>query len=198
MCDIRLFITAFLRCRNANCFSKRRGTLFSCPQHNLFSKQGLIEYEVYETVDVSEHCWEQRQIQGGTMQSIPAAARRVKQWVKKRTNKQAFTTYYLSKLPEFFLHYQIEQVFLLVRYIPILFAECMQKFVSFFPRPNEMLTKSSFNLYSPLHTVLIFLLTLLKTTPTSHKWVLTFQQNFHLSACENKMHLTGHDTVWLL
>ena len=150
MCDIRFFITAFLRCRNANCFSKRRGTLFSCPQHNLFSNQGLIEYEVYATVDVTEHCWEQRQIQGGTMQSIPAAARRVKQWVKKRTNKQAFTTYYLSKLPEFFLHYQIEQVFLLVWYILILFAECMQKFVSFFSQAQRDAYKIFIQLVQPL------------------------------------------------
>ena len=46
------------------------------------------------------------------MQSLPAAARRVNQWVKKRVTLNEFTTFYLPKLQSFFLHHQIEQVFL--------------------------------------------------------------------------------------
>ena len=54
------------------------------------------------------------------MQSLPAAARRVKQWVKKRVTLNEFTTFYLSKLQSLFVHHQIEQVFLLS--LHILFA----------------------------------------------------------------------------
>ena len=54
------------------------------------------------------------------MESLPAAARRVKQWVKKRSTRETFTNFYLSKLPEFFLHHQIEQVSLSFDYTELL------------------------------------------------------------------------------
>ena len=116
----RFLLHDFLRCRAGHCFRNRRSTLFSCPLNDLFSTQGLIEYEVYETVDVTEQCWERRQHEGGSMESLPAAARRVKQWVKKRSTREIFTNFYLSKLPEFFLHHQIEQVSLSFDYTELL------------------------------------------------------------------------------
>ena len=99
-----------VRCGHENCFSKRRGSLFACPRNNFFSEQGVIEFDVWETLDVTEQMWENRQQLGRPMQSLPAAARRVKQWVKKQSTKATFVSLYLSKLPSFFLHHQIEQV----------------------------------------------------------------------------------------
>ena len=57
------------------------------------------------------------------MQSLPAAARRVNQWVKKRVILNEFTTFYLSKLQSFFLHHQMDQVFLPP--LHILLASCV-------------------------------------------------------------------------
>ena len=62
----------------------------------MFSKTTIVEYEVYEKVDVMEQAWERRAIQGVAMQSLPAAARRVNQWVKKRVSTKEFTSYFLS------------------------------------------------------------------------------------------------------
>ena len=76
----------------------------------MYSTTSFIDYEVYEKVDVTELAWEQRQHQGIAMESLPAAAKRVKQWVKKRLSKKDFTKFYLSKLQSFFLCHQIEQV----------------------------------------------------------------------------------------
>ena len=109
--QIHLYFPYPVRCADDNCFSKKRGSLFACPRNNFFSDQGSIEYEVWETLDVTEQMWDNREQLGRPMQSLPAAARRVKQWVKKRTTKAAFISLYLSKLPSFFLHHQIEQVF---------------------------------------------------------------------------------------
>ena len=77
---------------------------------DMFSTASFVEYEVWEKVDVTDQVWESRTIQGIPMQSLPAAARRVNQWVKKRASKKDFTNLYLSKLQSYFLHHQIEQV----------------------------------------------------------------------------------------
>ena len=49
-----------------------------------------MENEVYENIDVTELAWEQRKIHGIAMESLPAAARRVNQWVKKRSSKKDY------------------------------------------------------------------------------------------------------------
>ena len=64
----------------------------------MFSTTTIVEYEVYEKVDVTEQAWERRAVQGVAMQSLPAAARRVNQWVKKRVSLNGLTTFYFSKL----------------------------------------------------------------------------------------------------
>ena len=50
------------------CFSNRRGTLFACPRNDLFSEQGLVEYECWERVDVTEQMWDKQQLQGVLLQ----------------------------------------------------------------------------------------------------------------------------------
>ena len=98
------------RCAQQNCFKYRRGTLFSCPKSDMFLTKSFVEYKVWEKVDVTEQVWESGTIQSIPMQSLPAAARRVNQWVKKHASKKDFTNLYLSKLQSYFLHHQIEQV----------------------------------------------------------------------------------------
>jgi len=100
----------FSRCPQQNCFQYRRGTLFSCPKSDMYSTTSFVDYEVWEKVDITELAWEHREMTGTAMESLPAAARRVNQWVRKRTSKRDFTLLYLSKLQSYFLHRQIEQV----------------------------------------------------------------------------------------
>ena len=82
----------------------------------MYSTTSLVDYEVWEKVDITEQAWEQRELTGTAMESLPAAARRVNQWVRKRTSKKEFTLLYLSKLQSYFLHRQIEQVAILPRH----------------------------------------------------------------------------------
>ena len=49
----------------------------------------MVEYEAYEKFVATEQAWEHLGVQ---MQSLPAAARRVNQWVKKRISINEFTT----------------------------------------------------------------------------------------------------------
>ena len=53
-----------IRCNHENCFSKRQGSLFTCPRNDMFSEQGLVEYECWEHVDVIKQMWNQQQVQG--------------------------------------------------------------------------------------------------------------------------------------
>ena len=53
-----------IRCNHQNCFSKRQGSLFTCSKNDMFSEQGLVEYECWERVDVTEQMWNQQQVQG--------------------------------------------------------------------------------------------------------------------------------------
>ena len=92
-------------------YQQKAGLFICLSKKQFFDDQGFIQYEVWETIDVTEQMWDNREQLGRPMQSLPAAARRVKQWVKKQTTKAAFIALYLSKLPSFFLHHQIEQVF---------------------------------------------------------------------------------------
>ena len=52
-----------IRCNHENCFSKRQGSLFTCPRNDMFSEQGLVEYVCWERVDVTEQIWNQQQLQ---------------------------------------------------------------------------------------------------------------------------------------
>ena len=75
----------------------------------MYSTTSFVDYDVNEKVDVTELAWEQREIQGIAMESLPATAGCVNQWVKKHASKRDFTVFYLSKLQSFSLHRQIEQ-----------------------------------------------------------------------------------------
>ena len=59
-----LSFCCIFRCNHNNCFSKRQGSLFACPKNDLFSEQGLVEYECWERIDVTEQMWNQQQLQG--------------------------------------------------------------------------------------------------------------------------------------
>jgi len=52
----------------------------------MYSTTSLVDYEVWEEVDITGQAWEHREITGTAMESLPAAARRVNQWVRKRTS----------------------------------------------------------------------------------------------------------------
>ena len=82
----------------------------------MYSTTSLVDYEVWEKVYITEQAWEQRELTGTAMESLPAAARRVNQGLHKRTSKKEFTLLYLSKLQSYFLHHQIEQVPFLPRH----------------------------------------------------------------------------------
>ena len=69
----------FPRCAQQHCFKYRQGTLFSCPPSDMYSTTTLVEYEAHEKINVTEQAWERRAVLGVEMQSLPAAARRVKQ-----------------------------------------------------------------------------------------------------------------------
>ena len=51
------YLCSLSRCNNH--YSSWRGTLFACvcPRNNLFSEQGLVEYECWEWVDMTEQMW---------------------------------------------------------------------------------------------------------------------------------------------
>ena len=114
------------------CFRNRRGTLFACPRLNRcgINSSCKVSYcNVVQYIHLPSQTFPHFNpltlslISGVTLQSLPAAARRVKQWVKKKTTKQIFTALYLSKLPSFFLHRQIEQVLFPVF---LFFYRCVQ------------------------------------------------------------------------
>ena len=65
-----LSFCCIFRCNHNNCFSKRQGSLFACPKNDLFSEQGLVEYECWERVDVTEQMWNQQQLQGAFFISL--------------------------------------------------------------------------------------------------------------------------------
>ena len=133
------------------------------------------------------------------MQSVPAAARRVKQWVKKRTSREAFTFHYLSKLPEFFLHRQIEQVAFLYSFRNL--SHMSTKHYSFCSQAQHDVYKIFIELVQPASYSINLLVHVDFDKLHSHR-----TSEFLNSIKKSTFDLLnifiwlviGHDTVWLL
>ena len=89
------------------CHSNQLGTVFACPVSRLLADEGEVEYEVYESVDLTEKS-ARESATGNVMFGIPSNPKRDFDWQKIQSSKLQFCLRLFANMPQFFHHHQID------------------------------------------------------------------------------------------